>query len=51
VIVTFPERGWSLLCNGVIRFDDTGLLLPDGGPIGPHKGFVTAGIAAEPHAK
>ena len=24
-----PEQGWSLLCNGVILFDDTGELLPD----------------------
>jgi hypothetical protein len=51
VIATFPEQGWSLLCNGVIVFDDTGLLLPDGGPIGPHDGFVTACVTAEPHAK
>ena len=25
-----PGQGWSLLCNGVIVFDDTGKLLPDG---------------------
>ena len=25
-----PEQGWSLLCNGVIAFDDGGDLLPDG---------------------
>lgn len=25
-----PEQGWSLLCNGVILFEDTGELLPDG---------------------
>jgi len=25
-----PEQGWSLLCNGVIVFDDLGELLPDG---------------------
>ncbi|MEU2565085.1 DUF5999 family protein [Streptomyces longispororuber] len=25
-----PEQGWSLLCNGVVLFDDTGELLPDG---------------------
>ena len=23
-----PEQGWSLLCNGVIVFDDGGELLP-----------------------
>jgi hypothetical protein len=25
-----PEQGWSLLCNGVIVFDDTGEILPGG---------------------
>jgi hypothetical protein len=25
-----PEQGWSLLCNGVVVFDDNGELLPDG---------------------
>jgi hypothetical protein len=29
VIVAHPEQGWSLLCNGVIVFDDLGALLPD----------------------
>ena len=24
-----PERGWTLLCNGVVVFDDGGELLPD----------------------
>jgi hypothetical protein len=38
VIVTYPEQGWSLLCNGVITFDDTGELLPDGHPVGPQRG-------------
>ena len=23
-----PEQGWSLLCNGVVVFDDLGELLP-----------------------
>jgi hypothetical protein len=30
VTATYPEQGWSLLCNGVIIFDDLGELLPDG---------------------
>jgi hypothetical protein len=25
-----PEQGWTLLCNGVVVFDDDGELLPDG---------------------
>jgi hypothetical protein len=29
VISTHPRQGWSLLCNGVILFDDLGELLPD----------------------
>lgn len=37
VIVSHPEQGWSLLCNGVVIFDDTGELLPDGSTIGPHR--------------
>ena len=32
-----PEQGWSLLCNGVLLFDDTGELLPDGRVINPHR--------------
>jgi hypothetical protein len=28
---------WSLLCNGVVIFDDTGELLPGGGFIAPHR--------------
>jgi hypothetical protein len=29
-IAAHPEQGWSLLCNGIILFDDNGELLPDG---------------------
>jgi hypothetical protein len=32
---THPEQGWSLLCNGIVVFDDTGELLPDGRIIAP----------------
>jgi hypothetical protein len=32
-----PEQGWSLLCNGVLLFEDTGELLPDGSVIDPHR--------------
>ena len=38
VVVTHPEQGWSRLCNGVIAFDDTGVLLPDGTSLPPHRG-------------
>lgn len=30
VVASHPEQGWSLLCNGIVRFDDTGELMPDG---------------------
>jgi hypothetical protein len=38
MVASYPEQGWSLLCNGVIVFDDTGELLPDGSSIEPHRG-------------
>ena len=28
VAVSHPEQGWSLLCNGIVLFDDAGVLLP-----------------------
>lgn len=28
IIAAHPEQGWCLLCNGIIAFDDAGLLLP-----------------------
>ena len=37
VMASHPEQGWSLLCNGVVVFDDTGALLPDGRSIPPHQ--------------
>ena len=40
VVVSQPVQGWTLLCNGVIVFDDTGELLPDGLPIPPHRPAV-----------
>jgi len=36
-IISHPEQGWSLLCNGIVVFEDTGELLPDGAPIAPHR--------------
>jgi hypothetical protein len=30
VVASHHEQGWYLLCNGVVVFDDTGELAPDG---------------------
>lgn len=30
VVSAHPEQGWSLLCNGVVVFEDFGEILPDG---------------------
>jgi hypothetical protein len=35
VIARFAEQGWSLLCNGVVCFDDLGELLTDGSSVAP----------------
>jgi hypothetical protein len=35
VVAAHPEQGWSLLCNHVVLFDDSGELLPDGQAIAP----------------
>jgi uncharacterized protein DUF5999 len=36
-IISHPEQGWSLLYNGIVFFEDTGELLPDGETIAPHR--------------
>lgn len=46
VVTAVPEQGWSLLCNGVIVFEDTGELLPDGSCIEPHRGPARHALAA-----
>ncbi len=35
VAAAHHEQGWSLLCNGVVVFDDDGELLPDGRALAP----------------
>ena len=45
-VACHPEQGWSLLCNGVIVFEDTGELLPDGRTIAPHRGPAVHALAA-----
>jgi hypothetical protein len=36
LVAFHPEQGWGLLCNGVVIFDDTGELMPDGRSIPAH---------------
>jgi hypothetical protein len=36
-VISHPEQGWSLLCNGIVIFEDTGELLPGGRCIEPHR--------------
>ena len=35
IVAFHPEQGWSLLCNGVIMFDDRGEILPGGRVVPP----------------
>jgi hypothetical protein len=42
VIACHPEQGWSLLCNGVVLFEDTGEILPDGHCIHARRADLTA---------
>lgn len=44
ILAHHPEQGWSLLCNGVLVFEDTGELLPDGRVIAPHRSLGTGNI-------
>lgn len=37
LVAHHPQQGWGLLCNGVLCFDDTGELLPDGKVVAPHR--------------
>jgi hypothetical protein len=36
-MVRQDDLGWSLLCNRVIVFDDTGEILPDGTVVAPDR--------------
>jgi hypothetical protein len=42
VIAFHPEQGWSLLCNGVVLFEDSGEILPDGHCIHARRAELTA---------
>jgi hypothetical protein len=40
VVAAHPEQGWSLLCNGVLLFEDGGELLPSGAVVPPRRGAI-----------
>lgn len=46
VVAGQPSQGWSLLCNGVVLFDDGGALLPDGAALQP--GAIQPPLGAAP---
>jgi len=50
VVACHPEQGWSLLCNGVVVFEDTGALLPNRQIVPPQRAAspnrVLAAVAA-----
>ncbi|MDQ2796280.1 MAG: DUF5999 family protein [Actinomycetota bacterium] len=46
VVSAHPEQGWSLLCNGVVAFEDFGEILPNGQCIAARRKDL---IMASPH--
>jgi hypothetical protein len=42
VVAAHPEQGWSLLCNGVVLFEDTGELLPSGESVAARRSDLLA---------
>jgi hypothetical protein len=48
VISDHLEQGWELLCNGIVVFDDSGALLPDGRSVGTQTIIVHTSTLAIP---
>jgi len=46
VISAHPEQGWSLLCNGIVLFEDFGELLPNGQSIAARRSAL---VGCSPH--
>jgi hypothetical protein len=42
IVAEHHDQGWVLLCNGVVLFEDTGELLPDGRAVAPRPVLPTA---------
>jgi len=49
VVAGHPVQGWSLLCNGVVLFDDYGELFPDGHALPPPPALALAAVGAAEH--
>jgi len=45
-VARHSEQGWSLLCNGVVLFEDGGAFLPDGRVVAPASADIAASAAA-----
>jgi hypothetical protein len=48
VVAAHPEQGWSLLCNGVVVFEDFGEILPNGQSFGARRDAL---LTASPHRR
>jgi hypothetical protein len=48
VLAAHPEQGWSLLCNGVVLFEDFGELLPDGQSTGARRSELLGAASHRP---
>jgi hypothetical protein len=48
VVSAHPEQGWSLLCNGIVLFEDFGELLPNGQSCAARR---TELLMASPHRR
>lgn len=46
VVSSHPGQGFSLLCNGVLLFEDTGAVLPDGSVVAPRRDALVMVSAA-----
>lgn len=42
IVAGHPEQGWYLLCNGVVLFDDSGEILPNGDSVAARRAELTA---------
>jgi len=47
VVAAHPEQGWSLLCNGVVLFEDSGQLMPDGRALAPAETAAAPAVEVE----